>query len=129
MVFPTHEPPTEAPECFTCTDSVFNVGQVLARRCGARYGEQTYTKSKNDRRTDPRGEMPPSHCGLPHKDENAPGLSNARRGSLLAVLSQLLVTLPPILPKLSGGKQRNDCGENEMPVPERASFCVTKDEW
>ena len=101
----------------------------LARRCGARYGEQTYTKSKNDRRADPRGEMPPSHCGLPPKDENAPGLSNACRGSLLAVLSQLLVTLPPVLPKLPGGKQRNDCAENEMPVPERASFCVTKDEW
>ena len=53
----------------------------------------------------------------------------ACRGSLLAVLSQLLVTLPPVLPKLPGGKQRNDCAENEMPVPERAGFCVTKDEW
>ena len=48
--------------------------------------------------------------------------------SLLAVLSQLLVTQPPVLPKLPGGKQHDECAENEMPVPERASFCVTKDE-
>ena len=36
----------------------------FARRC-ARYSEQSYAKSKNDRRAYPRGEMPPSHCGLP----------------------------------------------------------------
>ena len=101
----------------------------LACRCGARYGEQTYTKSKNDRRADPRGEMPPSHCGLPLKDEKRAGLSNLCRGSLLAVLSQLLVTQPPVLPKLPSSKQRDDCAENKMPVPERTGFCVTKDEW
>jgi hypothetical protein len=50
-------------------------------------------------------------------------------GALLAVLSQFLVAQPPVLPKLPASKQRDDCAENEMPVPERASFCVTKDEW
>ena len=63
------------------------------------------------------------------RTKNAPGLSNACRSSLLAVLSQLLVTQPPVLPKLPGGKQRDDCAENKMPVPERTGFCVTKDEW
>ena len=101
----------------------------LACRCGARYGEQTYPKSKNDRRADPRGEMPPSHCGLPLKDENAPGFSNPCRCSLLAMLRKLLVAQPPVLPKLQGAKQHDDCAKNEMPVPKRASFRVTKDEW
>ena len=34
--------------------------------------ERPGATAKNDRRANPRGEMPPSHCGLPPKDENAP---------------------------------------------------------
>ena len=45
------------------------------------------------------------------------------------MLKKLLVAQPPVLPKLQGAKQHDDCAKNEMPVPKRASFRVTKGEW